>query len=33
MSEEEEVASAIDELTSNQKRENVVRLAFGGSPE
>ena len=33
MSEEEEVASATDELTSDQKRENVVRLAFGGSPE
>jgi hypothetical protein len=33
MSEEEEVASATDELTSDQKRENVIRLAFGGSPE
>ena len=30
---EEEVASATDELTSDQKRENVVRLAFGGSQE
>ncbi len=30
---EEEVAAATDELTSDQKRENVIRLAFGGSPE
>jgi hypothetical protein len=30
---EEEVAAPTDELTSDQKRENVIRLAFGGSPE
>ena len=30
---EEEVAPATEELTSDQKRDNVVRLAFGGSRE
>jgi hypothetical protein len=30
---EEEVAPATDELTSDQKRDNVVRLAFAGSVE
>jgi hypothetical protein len=32
MSEEQE-RTATDELTSEQKRENVIRLAFGGSRE
>jgi hypothetical protein len=30
---EEEVAPATEELSSDQKRDNVVRLAFGGSRE
>jgi hypothetical protein len=30
---EEEVVPATEELTSDQKRDNVVRLAFGGSRE
>jgi hypothetical protein len=30
---EEEVAPATEELTNDQKRDNVVRLAFGGSRE
>jgi hypothetical protein len=30
---EDEGASTTEELTSDQKRENVVRLAFGGSEE
>ncbi len=30
---EEEVEPATEELTSDQKRDNVVRLAFGGSRE
>jgi hypothetical protein len=30
---EEEAARATEELTNDQKRENVIRLAFGGSRE
>ena len=30
---EDEVVPATEELTSDQKRDNVVRLAFGGSQE
>jgi hypothetical protein len=30
---EEEAAPAAEELTSDQKRDNVIRLAFGGSRE
>ncbi|MEO8078551.1 MAG: hypothetical protein ABI818_19655 [Acidobacteriota bacterium] len=30
---EDEGKSATAELTSDQKRDNVIRLAFGGSPE
>lgn len=30
---EEEIAPPTEELTSDQKRDNVVRLAFGGSRE
>jgi len=30
---EEERGSAADELTSEQKRDNVIRLAFGGSED
>src|SRR5512132_3648247 len=29
----DEEKAATEELTSEQKRENVIRLAFGGSPE